>query len=76
MHAPVVSLSTNVEATPWSAERLATAQALAAPIDQRIAQAALVMLTLDDHVAAHAAWSDAQAALEGDDRTARHGGTT
>lgn len=52
----------NLALTDWSAERVAITMALAAPNDQRIAQAALDLLTLDDHVAAHAAWSDAQGA--------------
>ena len=52
----------NLAQTDWSAERVAITMALAAPNDQRIAQAALALLTLDDHVAAHAAWSDAQGA--------------
>lgn len=52
----------NLALTDWSGDRVAATLALAAPNDQRIAQAALDLLTLDDHVAAHAAWSDAQGA--------------
>jgi hypothetical protein len=52
----------NLALTDWTADRVAATLALAAPNDRRIAQAALDLLALDDHVAAHAAWSDAQGA--------------
>jgi hypothetical protein len=56
----------NLALTDWIAERVAITMALAAPNDQRVAQAALELLALEDHVAAHAAWADAQGALKPD----------
>lgn len=52
-----------VELAPlgWSTGRIAAALAVAVPNNLRIAQAAPGQLRLDDHVAAFAAWCDAQA---------------
>ena len=54
---PLVDLRT----LGWPAARIDAALAVAIPNSRRIAQAALERLTLDDHVAVHAAWCDAQA---------------
>lgn len=51
----------DLHALGWTAPRVDAALAVAVPNSRRIAQAALERLTLDDHVAVHAAWCDAQA---------------
>ena len=51
----------DLRAFGWPAPRVDAALAVAVPNSRRIAQAALERLTLDDHVAVHPAWCDAQA---------------
>lgn len=45
----------------WSQARIDAALAVVVPNSRRVAQAALERLTLDDHVAVHAAWCEAEA---------------
>lgn len=55
---PLVDLRTQ----GWPDDRREAALAVVVPNSRRIAQAALQRLTLDDHIAVHPAWCEAQAA--------------
>jgi hypothetical protein len=58
MNSPEPAALVDLAPLNWPAERSAAALAIAAPNNQRVAQAA-AQLTLDDHAAAFAAWCDA-----------------